>query len=165
MSGKKKQGNTDNNENSFFSRVKDTAIIKDSMIFLGWIASLLFIAGICWVLTQPVRNRFLVRAVNRVLEQSNDPRRLSESLPVGTGSSLFMGQSFEMDRGQGERAHAIVFSFVGEGTFFPCVAVISPYGEVQEFIPLTSNGEKIIRRISPGILGIYSRRIERGLRL
>jgi hypothetical protein len=179
VSGKKKQAsvNTNANENSLFQKIYDTAIVKDALIFLGWIAAMLFIAGICWVLTQPVRNRILVKAVNRALEQSGDPqagssgphfpagnvRRLTE--PAGIGSSMFMGQSFAMDSGQSGRASAIVFSFIGEGTFFPCVAVISAYGKVEEFIPLTNHGEKILRRISPGILGIYSRRIERELRL
>ena len=168
MGSKKKQGNgtADNgNETSFACRIKDTAIIKDSLVFLGWITGLLFIAGICWVLTQPVRSRFLVKAVNMVFEQSGDPRRLLEPLPSGKGAFMFMGQCFEMDKEQGERTQAVVFSFIGEGVFFPCVAEVSRGGEVKELIPLTKHGEKILQRISPGIIGIYTRRIERGFGL
>ena len=167
MGSKKRQGNgsAENNESTFFCKIKDAAIIKDSLVFLGWITAFLFVTGICWVLTQPVRNRFLVKAVNLVFEQSGDPRRLLEPLPEGKGAFMFMGHSFDMESEQGERTQAVVFSFVGEGIFFPCVAEVSRSGEVKEFIPLTKHGEKILQRISPGIIGIYTRRIERGFKL
>jgi hypothetical protein len=58
-------------------------------------------------------------------------------------------------------SRAVVFSFIGGGFFFPCVVVINPEGTVEEFIPLSSHGERIIRQVPPGILQIYTRRIER----
>jgi hypothetical protein len=59
-----------------------------------------------------------------------------------------------------EGTKAFVFSFIVEGTFFPCAAVIDPMGKVQEFIPLNIHGKKILDRISPGILKLYIMRIE-----
>jgi len=141
--------------------LKDATILKDTMILFGWIASILIIAGICWFFTQPLRNRLLIRAVNVVLAQSGDSRRLIEPSSPERRGSLLTGSWFTMLDKTAEGKKVIVFSFIGDGTFFPCAAVISPNGGVEEFIPLNSHGEKVLRRISPGILKIYARRIER----
>ena len=133
-------------------------IIKDAMILFGWIAAMLVIAGVCWVLTQPVRNRFLVRAVNRVLAQSGDSRRLTGPVLSGGRGSLLSGSWFAMTGGGSDRA--FVFSFIGDGAFFPCAAIITQDGKVREFVPLNSYGERALKRVSPGILNIYTRRIE-----
>ena len=146
---------------------------KDTAIFAAWIAALLIVAAVFWVLTQPVRTRILINAVNKVLEQSGDSRRLeAASSHRGSGflgmSSWFTitspqtqeaGDTEEMP-GVSGRTMAVVFSFIGEGNFFPCAAVINHDGKVVEFIPLNSQGERIIKRISPGILNIYARRVE-----
>jgi len=147
----------------------DSVIIRDAMKLLGWIGSILLIAGLCWVLTQPVRSRFLMRSVNRVLEQYGDFRRLNELSSGGRGSSM-VGSWYTMTKAwqQGisgtenfsEGTKAFVFSFIAEGTFFPCAAVVDPTGRVQEFIPLNIHGKKMLDRISPGILKLYIRRIE-----
>jgi len=71
------------------------------------------------------------------------------------------GSWFTMMEGTTVRKKVIVFSFIGDGTFFPCAAVLAPDGTVEEFIPLNSHGEKVLKRITPGILRIYARRIER----
>jgi len=147
----------------------DSVIVRDALKLSGWICSILIVGGLCWALTQPVRSRFLMRAVNRVLEQYSDSRRLIEVSSGGKGSSM-IGSWYTMikARQQGisgtdnfsEGTKAFVFSFIAEGTFFPCVAVIDPVGKVQEFIPLNIHGKKILSRISPGILKLYIRRIE-----
>ena len=164
----------------------DSQLVKDTAIFFGWITGILLIAGICWSVTQPVRNRFLLKAVNRVLEQSGDSRRLGELFSPGRSSPLVgawytMSQVRQTNVSGNEtslspyqraedgrqmsalavRTSAFVFPFIGEGTFFPCVAVITEDGKVEEFIPLNSHGEKILSRISPGILRLYERRIEK----
>ena len=151
----------------------DMVILKDTAVFSGWIAGLLLIAGLCWALTLPVRSRFMVRAVNRVLEQSGDYRRLGELSSSGGAGSIAMGAWYTMTQtrraGEGgnesfnesfaEGTKAFVFTFIGEGTFFPCAAVIEE-GRVREFLPLNSHGERILKNISPGILRLYARRIE-----
>ena len=141
--------------------------IKDAAILAGWITVLVLLGGLCWFLTQPLRDSLLLRGVNRVLEQSGDSRRLDSML---SGRKLKAGSWFTMtelpnrqDSGavtlpQGTRA--FVFTFIGEGTFFPCAAVVSPEGNVRDFIPLNSHGRRMIKRVSPGILKIYALRIE-----
>jgi hypothetical protein len=147
----------------------DPAIIRDTIRLFGWIASILIIGGLCWSLTQPVRSRFLIRAVNRVLEQYGDFRRVGELSSSGGGASL-IGSWYTMTKAQqqgisgnenfSDGTRAFIFSFIAEGTFFPCVAVVDPEGKVQEFIPLNIHGKKNLNRISPGILKLYARRIE-----
>jgi len=151
------------------SRLLESIIVKDAIKLFGWIASILVIAGLCWTLTQPVRSRFLIRAVNRVLEQYGDYRRVGELSSPDKNSSL-IGSWYTMIRARqqgisanenfSEGTKAFIFSFVAEGTFFPCVAVVDPSGKVQEFIPLNMYGKKILTQISPGILKLYIRRIE-----
>jgi len=140
--------------------LSDATILKDTMIFFGWIISILIIAGVCWFLTQPLRNRLMVRAVNRVLAQSGDSRRLTESLYSERRGSLLTGSWFTMYDRSAEGKKVIVFSFIGDGTFFPCAAVMTRDGKLMEFIPLNSHGERILKRTPEGILNIYARRIE-----
>ena len=135
--------------------------MKDAALLMGWIGGLVLIAGLCWFFTQPVRNRFLIRAVNQVLEQSGDSRRLGDPVAPGASKAGFPGiGSWYTMAGVPEGTRAFVFVLIGEGIFFPCAAVVSPGGKVEEFIPLNSHGEKMIKRVSRGILEIYTRRIE-----
>jgi len=154
---------------SFFTSLSDSVVFMDAVKLFGWIGSIIIIGGVCWILTQPVRDRYLMRAVNRVLEQYGDSRRLSE-LSSGSGGASMIGSWYIMIKGrqQGisgtdnfvEGTRAFVFTFIAEGTFFPCAAVIDPMGQVKEFIPLNIHGKKILDRISPGILKLYIKRIE-----
>ena len=142
--------------------------MKDTAILAGWISGLIIIAGLCWFFTQPIRESFLVKSINKVLEQSHDQRRVGEALPAhypGMGSWYTMNEAAAKRRDNArddlaEGTKACVFVFVAEGSFFPCIAVVSPGGMVEEFIPLNSHGKRIIKQVSPGILQIYAARIE-----
>jgi len=154
-----------NRKNPLAPGIKDAATLKEAALFLGWIAALVLIAALCWFLTQSFRSNLLQKAVNRVLEQSGDSRRLGEAVSPETQHLSFsgIGSWYTMeaqDKTVPGGTKVFVFVFIGEGTFFPCAAVLSPEGKVQEFIPLNSHGERMIKRVSPGILGIYTRRIE-----
>jgi hypothetical protein len=156
----------------FFASLLDSVVVMDAVKLFVWIGSILLIAGACWILTQPVRDRYLMRAVNRVLEQYGDSRRLSELASGGGGASI-IGSWYIMIKGrqQGisgtdnfvEGTRAFIFTFIAEGAFFPCAAIIDPVGQVKEFIPLNIHGKKILDRISPGILKLYIKRIEGSL--
>ena len=140
--------------------------MKDAAILMGWIAILVLIAGLIWFFTQPMRTRALMNAVNRVLEQSDDSRRLGE--PVTPGSLkpgvLGMGSWYNLEELTEENFYngskVFIFTLIVDGTFFPCAAVLNSEGIVEEFIPLNSYGKKIMQRISPGILRIYTRRLQ-----
>ena len=133
--------------------------LKSTMLLIAWITAIMIIAGACWIFTQPVRQRFLIRSVNRVLEQSGDKRRLGEQFNSGPIGSLIMGSWYPVTSGE-DQTKAFVFSFIGEGTFFPCAAIVDKEGKVQEFIPLNSHGSRVLKSISPGIIKLYTKRIE-----
>lgn len=153
------------NENRKNFQARDTAILA------GWIAGIITIAAFSWLLFQPIKNRFLVSAVNQALERSGDSRRLREltreSPFAGTSGYFGMGAWFAVTTAGRPAANAgregttaFVFSFLGEGFFFPCAAVVNADGKLEEFIPLSGHGKKMMQRVSPGILKIYAKRIE-----
>jgi hypothetical protein len=153
-----------NEKNPDKEKIRDQA--KDATVFAGGIAGLLVIAAFFWILSQPVRTRFLLKAVNKVLEQSGDPRRLEELPPeknryFGIGTWFSVRSFYEQRAQDTEKTKAIIFPFIGEGTFFPCAAVLTQDGKVKEFIPLNNHGERMIKQISPSALKIYAKRIER----
>jgi hypothetical protein len=144
--------------------------LKEPVILLGWVAAILLIAALCWNFTQPLRNRFLINSINKVFELKGEGRRLRIQ-PLTRNSGLFVigtlynvtltrqtSASSLSNYSDGQKA--LVFLFIGDGTFFPCVAMISPGGKVEEFIPLNKHGERIINQLSPGIIKLYTRRIE-----
>ena len=145
---------------------------KDPLLLLGWITVFILIAGLSWHFTQPMRNRLMLNSVNRVLEQSGEDRKLGKPLDSAGEQfgSLLMGSWFSVidpaqsgfpeTGGQPGEANAYVFAFIAGGTIFPCAAIITPDGKAEEFIPLNSHGEKVLKQLSPEVLGIYARRIE-----
>lgn len=155
--------------------------VKDAALLLGWIAGLIIIAGLVWFLTQSARNTFLLKAVNQVLEQSGDSRRLEAPLPPGAYKTFLSGMGiwYTISENAVQQAknslkpvnsnkdgfdpggrRAFVFTFIAEGTFFPCIAVVNSGGKVEEFISLNSYGEKILKRLPAEIIRMYTRRIE-----
>ena len=138
--------------------LKDKTVLKDALIILGWAAALIIIAGLCWYFSQPLRNRLLVNAVNQVLEQSGDSRRVLEPVSLKNTRAPGLGRwySFTGD------SRIYIFTFIGEGAFFPCAAVQANDGKVQELIALNKYGARVLNRISPEIINIYSQRIEKG---
>jgi len=137
--------------------------LRDAAIVAGWVAGLVVIAALIWFFTQPLRDRLILNAVNHVLEQSGDSRRLEAPIPSG---ALNAGQSrmgfWYTVSGLPHGSKAFVFTFVAEGTFFPGAALVSPAGTIEEFIPLSNHAERMLRRISPEILKLYGRRIVGG---
>ena len=135
--------------------LKERTVLKDISIVLGWALGLILLAVLCWYFTQPLRNRFLVISINQVLEQSGDNRRVSEPIPMKNPRTFGLGRWYNFS---GD-TRLFLFTFIGEGTFFPCAAVMTPDGRVEEFIPMNLHGERILNRISPEIKNIYAQRI------
>jgi hypothetical protein len=135
--------------------------LKDASIFMGWIGGLLLIGGLCWFLSTPLRSRLLMKAVNRVLVRTGDSRRLDAPIPLSElgPKALRMGTWYGIAFSR-EGSRAVVFTFIAEGRFFPCVAEVNREGSVKEIVPLSRHGEAIFKGLSPGSLQIYIRRIE-----
>ena len=132
--------------------------LKDGAILMAWIAGLIVIASLIWFPTQSFRSSLLLKNVNRVLEEYGDNRRLGE--PVSPGWFTMTRTDPAAAGYLNEGRKVFIFTFIGEGTFFPCAAVVAPGGTVEEFIALNNYGDKILKQIPPGVLKIYMRRIE-----
>ena len=140
--------------------------IRDTAVLLGWIGGLLCIGGLCWFLTKPLRTDFLQQSVNRAWMRTNETRRLDT--PVATAAMKpglsRLGTWYTMtDKNTTDNNRALVFSVISGGSFFPCAAIVNQEGKVEEILPLTASGAKLMNKISPGILRLYIRRIEGAL--
>jgi hypothetical protein len=135
--------------------------LKDTAILFGWIGALLLIGCLCWYFTKPLRIELLRNSVNRVLVRAGDTRRLDAPLAPAAikPSQGRIGTWFATRDGY----TVLVFSLIADGVFLPCAAVVDTQGKLEEIIPLSEGGAKLLDRISPGIMKLYTRRIEGGI--
>jgi len=136
--------------------------VKDTILLLGWITGIVLIAALCWFFTGSARNNLFIKSINRVLEETGDPHRLGEPVNPGFSGSFGTGAWYTIKANEKfpDGTKAYVFTFFGEGVFFPCMAIVNTAGKAEEFIPLSSHGKRMIRQISPGIIKIFMQRLE-----
>jgi hypothetical protein len=134
---------------------------KDFAVFTGWIAGIILLGGLCWFLTESIRADFLMRSVNRALEQEG--YSLAVGRPVTqrelAPETARMGRWFFQAGTEGPERRVLVFTMIDGGLFFPCAAVVNN-GIVEEILPLNGYSGKFLSRVSPGVISIYKRRIE-----
>jgi hypothetical protein len=128
-------------------------------IFAAWIGGIILLGSLLWFLTQPVRQGMIIRSVNRILAAAGEPLRLEAALsPWGMpGRATQLGLWFSLT-GSGERG--LLFPVASDGAFASCLAVLSPEGRLRTLIPLSGHAQRIFPLIPPGVLGLYTRRIE-----
>ena len=135
-----------------------TVLLKDRAILAGWIAGLVLIASLLWSLSFPFRSFCLMRSTNKVLITMDDSRRLVAPLPPSAGP-VSLGCWYRLS-GSDSGSLFYVFALVQGGILVPCGAEISGKGEVLNIIPLGSHARQIMKRIPPGMIQMYIRRIE-----
>jgi hypothetical protein len=131
--------------------------LKDRAIFLGWLAGLVLAGALIWSFSFSFRANCLLRSVNRALIAAADQRRLLAPLerpaakpaPLGIWYSLVSSDS-----------RMFVFAIIRDGILLPCGAEVSPAGTVVDIIPLGVHAGRAMGRLPPGILRMYTRRIE-----
>lgn len=140
-------------------KLKEQLVLRDYALLVGWIIGLIVLGAIAWSFTQTVRDQFLLNAVNRVLYNSGETRRLLQPLSAqpfsDTQGAFVQGVWYSTNDG----SFAFVFAFIAGGTFFPSAAILDSNGNVQEFIPLNNHGKRIINYLPERILQINARRI------
>ena len=130
--------------------------LKDSIILFSWMGGLVFIAGLCWFLTRPLRTEFLRYSINHAWIMTGNTLRLEMPVAPGTlepGLSR-LGTWFTLNNGN----RALIFTLASGGQFIPCAAIVDSGGKVVEFVPLSSGPG--LDRVSPGIVQLHKRRIE-----
>jgi hypothetical protein len=131
--------------------------IKDKAVLFGWIAGLLLLISMLWILTQPLQGYYLLRSVNSVFINNNDSRRLTEYLPVKSKKAGPFGFWFSM-RNTDDRF--FVFAVFQNGILVPLGAVVAANGSVNELIPLSAHAVQVFNELPDNILRIYTGRIE-----
>ena len=136
-----------------------TVVLKDRAILAGWIAGLILIASLLWSLSFPFRAFCLMRSTNKVLITMDDSRRLVAPLPHSAVPAS-LGCWYRLSGSGSDGSFFYVFALVQGGILVPCGAEISGKGEVLDIIPLGSHARQIMKRIPPGMIQMYVRRIE-----
>jgi hypothetical protein len=146
--------------NGAVSFIKGTSrgAFKARLVFLAWIAGIFAALALLWILTQPVQQRYLLRAVNSVFIAAGDSRRVVSPAagPPGGPPGFWYSMSGSKDR-------LFVFGIIQDGILIPCGARVNEAGKVEELLPLGFHADRTLDTLPPGILHIYVRRIEAAL--
>jgi len=140
--------------------MKDIQEIKNKAILLGWIAGLLMLISLIWILSQPVQAHYLLRSINNVFINNNDERRVINYIQKKPGKTGLMGYWYSM---YNTKENMFVFTVFKDGILVPLGAVVSDTGNVQEIIPLSAHAVQIFNNLPQSILQMYIRRIETSL--
>jgi hypothetical protein len=131
------------------------SVVRDRLIFLGWIAGLFAAAALIWILARPAQERYLLRAVNHIFIVAGDQRRLAEpaTAPADSPPGYWYSMFASNDR-------LFVFGIMRDGIFIPCGARIGESGSVEEIIPLGFHAARALDTMPREIVRMYIRRIE-----
>lgn len=139
--------------------MKNIRDLKDKAILLGWIAGLLFLISLLWILTGPAQAQKMLRTVNGVFITTGDNRRVSTYLHVNSGKAGLLGYWYSMYNSNDKM---FVFSVFKDGILVPLGAVVSD-GKVGDIIPLSAHAMKTFDAIPESFLQVYVTRIEESI--
>ena len=132
-------------------------ILKDRAVLLAWITGLLLLISVIWITTQPLQAYNLLRAVNSVLVNSDDSRRLGSYMKTKAGKAGLLGYWYSM---YNSSDRMFVFGVFQNGILIPLGAVVSANDKVNEIIPLSAHAVQVYSEISGSIMQVYINRIE-----
>ncbi|MCL2804518.1 MAG: hypothetical protein FWD26_01080 [Treponema sp.] len=139
--------------------MKNYKDLKDKAILLGWIAGLLLITSLIWIITQQVQSYYLLRSVNNVFINNNDVRRLSAVIPLKSNKQGLNVKGFWYTM-HNSTDNMFVFSAFNDGIMIPLGAVVTPDGKVSDLIPLSAHAVYVFDSLPKSILQMYVSRIE-----
>jgi len=131
--------------------------MKDKLILFGWIIGLLLITSVILFLSQSALTSNLMRSVNNIFFNNNDPRRLSAYLPTKTGKTEIFGYWYKMYNTEDKM---FVFTTFQDGILVPLGAIVSTNGNVDEVFPLSAHAEQIFEAMPKSVLQMYIYRIQ-----
>jgi hypothetical protein len=130
---------------------------KNKAISFCWIAGLLILIALLWILTQPLMTYYLLRTANRTFVSTGQPHRIASSLAQNRENSSLLGYWYSMINTQDRM---FVFAIMRDGILVPLGAIVSPEGDVKEMIPLSSHAVQIMDELPNKVRQIYAARIE-----
>jgi hypothetical protein len=134
---------------------------KDSLILTSWIAGILILLCLVWILSSPLQANYLLRAVNNVFISNNDHRRITSYIPPKSGKQDLFGYWYMM---YNSTDLMFVFTVFQNGILVPLGAVVSDNGVVKEIIPLSAHAVQTADMLPQSILQMYTSRIEASLK-
>jgi hypothetical protein len=131
--------------------------LKDKTILSGWIAGLLILISVIWILTQTMQANLLLRTLNNVFVANNDSLRVSAFIQKKPVKAGLMGYWYAVLNSTDQ---LFVFTVFRDGILIPLGAVVSSDGYVKNLIPLSSHAEQVFDNIPQSILQMYISKIE-----
>ena len=131
--------------------------MKDRALFVGWIAGAVLIGALAWSLSRPLLSSYLMRQVNQSLTIAGESIRLTAAQSIPPFKQAPLGMWYSV---RGSDDLFFVFTVFNNGILSVFGAQVTPGNTVSGIIPVSAHARQIYRRLSPGILAIYSRRIE-----
>ncbi|MDR2305306.1 MAG: hypothetical protein LBE10_12070 [Treponema sp.] len=141
---------------------KSLSPLQDTLILAGWLAGLLVVAGLIWLLSGSFREGILLKRINRLLKTQGYSWVLSSpisSRPAAGGMQV-LGSWYRIS-GPDQDASACVFPLFADGIGVLCLARLNRDAKVEELVALTVHGERVFSRIPEAQKDIYMRRIEK----
>jgi hypothetical protein len=135
--------------------------LRSAAVLLEWTAGLFAAGFLLWSLTQPLRDRVLMKAVNRVFTSRGETRLIGGPIPPPGGGERLFGTWYSLVDGT---RNLFVFPVMIDGILTPYAAFVDGGGKVEEVVPLSFHAEQFMPRFRRGLMGIYVRRIERHIR-
>jgi hypothetical protein len=131
--------------------------LKDRSLFIGWIAGLVILGVLVWTLSRSFLTNDLMRSVNRSMEADGNAMRVSvtKSLPPFKHAPLGIWYSI-----RGSNDLLFVFTVFQNGVLSVYGARLTPEYRISEIIPVSAHSRQTFTRLSPGIIEIFTRRIE-----
>jgi hypothetical protein len=131
--------------------------LKDKVLTFGWIAGLLIIIALIWILTQPVQANYLLRTVNSALIADGYEHRVVSAIPAVAGKPGILGYWYAM---YNSPDRMFVFAVFKDGILVPLGARVANNGKVEEIIPLSAHAVQMLDNLPKSIIQMYITRIE-----
>jgi hypothetical protein len=131
---------------------------KNKAISFCWIAGLLILIAMLWILTQPLIARDLLRTVNRAFINTGQPYRIASPLASSMENSSLFGYWYSIVNSQDRM---FVFAIMRDGILVPLGVIISPEGNLKDMIPLSVHAMQIMDEFPDKVQRIYASRIEK----
>jgi hypothetical protein len=131
---------------------------KNKAISFCWIAGLLILIAMLWILTQPLMARYLLRTVNRTFINTGQPHRIAFSLALSRENTSLLGYWYSIVNSQDRM---FIFTIMRDGILVPLGVIVSPEGDLKDMIPLSAHAMQIMDELPDKVQQMYASRIER----
>jgi hypothetical protein len=133
--------------------------LSETSIFAIWMVMFVLTGVLLWGLTGNLRNDITARTINKILDEEGEERKIVAAISTWhiPGNVTQFGTWYTMT----SQENAVLFSFIVDGIFSPCLAIIDNDGSLSALIPLTVNADRAVSRMNPGYLRIWIDRIEK----